>query len=669
MIEKAISNNNKKITTKENMMRLETLFSRILCTSVGIFTKVNKKYIISIIAVLLTGAAAVLCAALRGIFSSVCSLSRVERVDGGQAQDFGRVFGFGILGVLILVLLMAFSAGSMHAAAWAHKKQITINAAKVPSTQTNFPVLISITDIDLRDDAQDDGDDICFTTNPDETNPANRLSHEIEYFDGVTTGKLVAWVKIPSLSGSSDTNIYMHYGNLTCSSMQDATGVWDSNFKGVWHLKEDPSGTAPQMIDSTSDDNDGTSGGSMTSGDQVSAKVDGGLDFDGSNDYINVPDDDTLDMPNSLTYEAWTYPLSWGNWHQIFRKSNDIKMESNADGRLGFTLNRVVGGETEVWTPIGVSPWPLNEWSYVVWRRDETNMKIFVNGVEKASTACSGTLKINTAALTISVANGGSGAFDGIIDEARISNTARSGDWITTCYNNQSDQTVGSDHFIKAVGSETDSSLPVELSIFFAQYLNNVPTLYWVTQSETDNIGWFIYRNIEEDFTTAERITDYLIEGYGTTTEPHSYIYKDVELNGIQGESYWYWIESVDLGGAFHRYDPKVVTIPNIPEDHSSPVIPKQYGLHQNDPNPLAGGSTKISFLLPKTARAEIKIYNIRGELVKDLYKGVAYTDDEVKLTWDGRDENGTLQSTGIYLYQLKVNGKVYETKRLIVIR
>ncbi|MBC8527379.1 MAG: T9SS type A sorting domain-containing protein, partial [Candidatus Cloacimonetes bacterium] len=87
-------------------------------------------------------------------------------------------------------------------------------------------------------------------------------------------------------------------------------------------------------------------------------------------------------------------------------------------------------------------------------------------------------------------------------------------------------------------------------------------------------------------------------------------------------------------------------------------------------PNPLAGGSTKISFLLPKTARAELKIYNIRGELVKDLYNGIAYGDDEVEeVIWDGRDDNGVEQVTGIYLYQLKVNGKVYETKRLIVIR
>jgi len=224
-----------------------------------------------------------------------------------------------------------------------------------------------------------------------------------------------------------------------------------------------------------------------------------------------------------------------------------------------------------------------------------------------------------------------------------------------------------------ALGSKTgDNSLPVELSVFTAQFLNGVPTLYWRTMSETDNIGWFIYRNAEEDFTTAERITDYLIEGYGTTSESHYYFYYDEELEPISGDRYWYWLESVDLGGAFHRYSPQVLTIPPIPEHQSTTEIPIQYGLHQNEPNPLGikNSSTSISFLLPKTARAEVKIYNIRGELVRNLYKGIAYGDDEVKdIIWNGRDENGIEQVTGIYLYQLKVNGKVYETKRLIVIR
>ena len=228
----------------------------------------------------------------------------------------------------------------------------------------------------------------------------------------------------------------------------------------------------------------------------------------------------------------------------------------------------------------------------------------------------------------------------------------------------------GSSNYGK-LNAGSDASLPVELSIFTAQFLNGVPTLYWKTESETDNIGWFIYRNTEEEFDSAVRINNSLIPGYGTTTEPHDYIYKDIELDAIPGKTYWYWIQSVDFGGWLHLQAPKSVLIPDNIPGHNIPTIPILYGLHQNKPNPLCigRGSTKISFVLPKTSMAEVKIYNIRGELVKDLYNDIAYGDDEVKITWDGRDENGTLQSAGIYLYQLKVNGKTYEVKRLIILR
>ena len=214
-----------------------------------------------------------------------------------------------------------------------------------------------------------------------------------------------------------------------------------------------------------------------------------------------------------------------------------------------------------------------------------------------------------------------------------------------------------------------DVTLPVELSTFTAQYLNSVPTLYWVTQSETENIGWYVYRGTEDNFTTTERVTD-LLEGHGTTSEPHSYFYYDEELEAISGEMYWYWIENVDLGGAFHRYGPQVLTIPEIPESPPANEKPIQYGLHQNIPNPLVGdGSTRISFVLPKTAKAELKIYNIRGELVKDLFNGTADCDDEVERIWDGKDETGVVQAPGIYLYQLKLDGKVYQIKRLILMK
>jgi len=109
---------------------------------------------------------------------------------------------------------------------------ITVDHTKVAASLTGFPVLIDVTDSDLSLKAQPDGDDIVFTDSS-----ANKLNHEIEYYDN-NTGRLVAWVKVPSLSSTSDTVLYMYYGNAAASSQQNATAVWDSNYVMVQHLEE-----------------------------------------------------------------------------------------------------------------------------------------------------------------------------------------------------------------------------------------------------------------------------------------------------------------------------------------------------------------------------------------------------------------------------------------------
>ncbi len=209
-------------------------------------------------------------------------------------------------------------------------------------------------------------------------------------------------------------------------------------------------------------------------------------------------------------------------------------------------------------------------------------------------------------------------------------------------------------------------SLPVTLSIFTAQFIENTPMLYWTTQSETDNMGWFVYRGEENSFTTSEKISDF-IEGHGTTTQQQSYIYEDRIQNPQVGDTYYYWLESVDYSGIVNHYDKvAVLTIPDQP-DPGGGLIPEpvRYGLFQNEPNPVIS-STKISFNLPETSQVELNIYNLKGQLVKSLYSGVA---SSKTLDWNGKDGNGNELQAGVYLYKLLVNGKTAETKKLILMK
>ncbi|KKK42501.1 hypothetical protein LCGC14_1648160, partial [marine sediment metagenome] len=162
-------------------------------------------------------------------------------------------------------------------------KVITIDNTMVSGTgsHANFPVLISLFDSDLRIDVQSNGSDIAFS------NDTNWLDHEIEVFNQTYNGthaQLVAWVRIPSLSSSVDTNITMYYGNDTMSSRENPIGVWNSNYVGVWHLSE----LSGEAQDSTSYATQGTITGGVTQG--RTGKIDGAYFFDGVDSLVNMSD-------------------------------------------------------------------------------------------------------------------------------------------------------------------------------------------------------------------------------------------------------------------------------------------------------------------------------------------------------------------------------------------
>src|SRR5438309_2614573 len=146
------------------------------------------------------------------------------------------------------------------------------------------------------------------------------LDHEIESYDP-STGTLVAWVRIPVLqtqkaSNTYNTKIYIYYGNsnITLPTENPTPGVWDANYNAVWHLKENPAGTAPQMKDSTTNALHATSIGSMTLSEQVAGKINGSLSFNGTSNALNV---NSFTLGPSFTVETWfnANDLSAGVYH------------------------------------------------------------------------------------------------------------------------------------------------------------------------------------------------------------------------------------------------------------------------------------------------------------------------------------------------------------------
>jgi hypothetical protein len=356
---------------------------------------------------------------------------------------------------------------------WQYRKRLTLDSSMVAGDLAYFPVLVSLTsDSDLANDAQNDFDDILFTLSDGNT----KLAHEIEDFDP-DSGKLIAWVKVPSLNACVDTYLYMYYGYDTIGNQENAAGVWDDNFKGVWHLKEDPSGTAPQATDSTQFNNHGTSYGSMTDTDQVPGRIDGSWDFDGLGD----PDGDYIDQGTDASLDMGAGDFTLETWFKTSTQFQDMYLAGNgmagAGGKRYMLMIRAGSpcGNGGVRTVIDdddtggadiCSSAGYNDgfWHHVATTRDGNNLRLYMDGSEVSASPVdiTGVQGLDDPRPFTSgiLYNDGvpnySANMVGQLDEIRISSTARSAGWIDTEHDNITNQGVGSGKFIKALGSEDD---------------------------------------------------------------------------------------------------------------------------------------------------------------------------------------------------------------------
>ncbi|MCK5380885.1 MAG: T9SS type A sorting domain-containing protein, partial [Candidatus Latescibacteria bacterium] len=86
----------------------------------------------------------------------------------------------------------------------------------------------------------------------------------------------------------------------------------------------------------------------------------------------------------------------------------------------------------------------------------------------------------------------------------------------------------------------------------------------------------------------------------------------------------------------------------------------------QNYPNPF-NQSTEISFSIPARSHVEITIYNLLGQLVREVIDQ-AYRSGDHRVRWDGRDHANTPVSSGVYLVRMTTDAGAF-TKKMILLR
>jgi hypothetical protein len=194
-----------------------------------------------------------------------------------------------------------------------------------------------------------------------------------------------------------------------------------------------------------------------------------------------------------------------------------------------------------------------------------------------------------------------------------------------------------------------DWVLPVELAAFDAIPGDGHVDLSWATASEDNNHHFNLWRSRDKlNWTTIA-----VIPGQGTTNEMHYYTYRDNAV--VNGASYWYSLESVDINGEQHVYNRMVTATPAHFE------VPTRYELAQNFPNPF-NATTSIDFALPESGPISLKVYDVLGHNVVTIFEGRQEA-GSYRISWtaDGLP-------SGVYLYTLKA-GSFTQTRKMLLLK
>lgn len=195
-------------------------------------------------------------------------------------------------------------------------------------------------------------------------------------------------------------------------------------------------------------------------------------------------------------------------------------------------------------------------------------------------------------------------------------------------------------------------------SVFIPNKGEGSNTYLWranVTETSDPQYKWYKKYSTSSSWTLVGTSKDY--------TETYSY------LPGSGIKTYYLKIKVYDTA---NRYDEATKTIkqyyngipePEARDDLFAQIIPAEYNLHHNYPNPF-NPETTIKYDLPVTSQVNVAIYNTLGVCVRKLNlngESAGYH----QFTWDGKSENGVNVSSGLYVLQFRAvsleDSKIYQ--------
>ena len=299
---------------------------------------------------------------------------------------------------------------------WRYRMKITLGGYGRDETLADFPALV-VLNTNRENFAYSQFDrgvpnDLRFAN----SNLTALLYYEVEEWN--TNGDSVIWARVPDLKGTN-TTIWAYWGNPNASNAPAYTtngAVWESHFRGVWHVSD-------EVVDSTSHGNHAAADNSVG----TDGVVAGGKSFNGSDQAITLGDLDDFDMLGDMTLSAWVKPdVASSGEDCIFGKWGDSYMLSLSNRRPRFHIDGWRDADT---TLTG------GEWGLVTVTYDDSpgTVRFYVNGEPDGihsyhqGAGTSGPLYLGRR---------GGEWFQGEMDEFRMSDVARSSNWVWACWLN-----------------------------------------------------------------------------------------------------------------------------------------------------------------------------------------------------------------------------------------
>lgn len=204
-----------------------------------------------------------------------------------------------------------------------------------------------------------------------------------------------------------------------------------------------------------------------------------------------------------------------------------------------------------------------------------------------------------------------------------------------------------------AIINDSSAIIPVELSSFTANFIDEKVQLAWQTSSESNNQGFEIQRSLTptpslregalENWTTIG-----FVDGKGTTTETSDYDFID---EPTESGLFSYRLKQINFDGSFEYSSEVDVNF----------IVADDFRLSQNYPNPF-NPNTTIEYQIPQSSFVTIKVYDVLGKEV------VTLVNEEKSAGIHEVNFEPINLTSGLYLYKIRA-GSFEQTRKMLLLK